>query len=75
MEAKSVNEMKAVVDGLPRALSRGFKVYVCEQLGWSVSQWESRYYGRTRATAAEILSMELLAKRYQRMARNEGNNN
>ena len=75
METKGVNQMKAVVDGLPRTLYRGFKVYVCEQLAWSAAQWENRYYGRTRATASELLSIEVLAKRYQQMAEQEGNNN
>ena len=75
METKGVNQMKAVVDGLPRTLYRGFKEYVREQLTWSEAQWENRYYGRTRATASELLSIEVLAKRYQRMAKQERNNN
>ena len=53
METKGVNQMKAVVDGLPRTLYRGFKVYVCEQLTWGEAQGENGYYGRTRATASE----------------------
>lgn len=66
METKeqNINQMKMVVDKLPRSLFRGFKLYVCEQLEWSIAQWENRYYGRTKATPAEIISITKLAQQY-----------
>lgn len=63
---KETNLMKAAVDRLPRSLFRDFKLHVCNELNWSTDQWENRYYGRTKATPAEIIIINKLAKKFQR---------